>query len=181
MADVTRQGWQRLAGALAPAVVVAGCGGGGIDQFAPACPRPAILRDANDLTRYRGTGRDFLDTALQGRITAINGSCTQDGRRTVVATVQVGMDFTRGPAAVGRTTSVPFFVAVSQGQTVLDKQIYTVQLEFPENTDRLRVTGDSVTLRLPVTATQKADSYQVTTGFQLSPEELAINRQRPAR
>lgn len=167
----------RLA-AVGLAGLVAGCGGGGGDQFAPACPRPAILRDANDLQRFRGSGRDFLDTALLGRITGINGSCTQDGSKAVVATVSVGIELTRGPAAKGRSAEVSFFVAVSQGDRVLDKQVYTVKADFSENTDRVRLTGDSVDLRLPVSKTIKADSYQVTAGFQLTPAELKANRRR---
>lgn len=163
--------------------LLAGCGGnsGGGPKFAPACPRPAILSDANDLQRFRGNGRDFLDTALQGRITSVNGSCSADGSQAVVATINVGVELTRGPAAVGRTADVSFFVAVSQGDRVLDKQVYTIQAEFPENTDRVRLTGDSVDLRLPVNKTMKADTYQVTAGFQLSPAELEANRRRPIR
>ena len=166
--------------ALAVVSSLAGCGDTP-DKFPPACPRPSILGDASDLQRFRGSGRDFLDTTLQGRITSINGSCTQDGRTAVVATVNVEIELTRGPAATGRTTEVAFFVAVSQGDRVLDKQVYTLRAEFPENTDRLRLTGDSVDLRLPVSRTMKADSFQVTTGFQLSPEELEANRRRPSR
>ena len=172
----------RLA-AVGLAGLVVGCGGESGPKVPPACPRPAILRDANDLQRFRGngSGRDFLDTTLQGRITSINGSCTQDGSRAVVATVNVGIELSRGPAATGRTAEVAFFVAVSQGERVLDKQVYTLQAVFPENTDRLRLTGDSIDLRLPVSPTMKADSYQVTAGFQLTPEELEANRRRPAR
>ncbi|MDT7953076.1 MAG: hypothetical protein RQ966_16355 [Acetobacteraceae bacterium] len=170
----------RLAG-LGLIALLAGCGGESGAQFAPVCPRPAILGDAGDLQRFRGQGRDFLDTTLQGRITSINGSCTQDGSRAVVATVSVGMELTRGPAAVGRAADVAFFVAVSQGDRVLDKQVYTLRVVFPENTDRLRLTGDSVDLRLPVSPTMKADTYQVTAGFQLTPEELAENRKRMRR
>ena len=164
--------------ALVPVCLVAGCGGGGIDQFAPACPRPAILRDANDLQRFRGNGQDFLDTTLQGRITSLTGSCAQDGSRIVSATVQVGLELSRGPAAAARATSVSFFVAVSQGDHVLDKQVYTIETVFPENTDRLHLTGEPVTLRLPVTKTVRADAYQITAGFQLTPTELAANRRR---
>ena len=156
---------------------LAGCGSSG-NGFAPACPKPAILRDANDLQRFRGNGRDFLDTSLQGRITSISGDCKRDGSAAVVATVSVGMELTRGPAAVGRDTQAQFFVAVSEGDRVLDKQVYTVRASFPENTDRVQLTGDSVELRLPVTKDKGADAYQVTVGFQLTPAELEANRRR---
>ena len=160
--------------------ILAGCGATG-DQFRPACPRPAILRDANDLQRFRGNRRDVLDTVVQGRITSISGDCKRAGSKTVAATVNVGMELTRGPAANSRTADVAFFVAVSEGDRVLDKQVYTLRAEFPENTDRLRLSGDSVDLILPVTATKSAEAYQVTVGFQLTPAELEANRQRAAR
>ncbi len=160
--------------------LVAGCSNTA-DKFAPACPKPVILRDGGDLQRFRGAGHDFLDTTIQGRITGISGSCKADGSRAVSATVNVGMELMRGPAAVGRATDVAFFVAVSRGDRVLDKQVYTLRAVFPENTDRLRLSGDSVDLMLPVSKDVGAEAYQVTVGFQLSPEELELNRQKNAR
>lgn len=158
---------------------LAGCGSAA-DQFAPACPRPAILRDANDITRFRGERHDFLDTALTGRVTSISGDCKRASSRSVTATVSVGMELTRGPAAAGRLADIAYFVAVSQGDRVLDKQVFTLRAEFPENTDRVRLSGDSVDLALPVEPGTGAESYQVTVGFQLTPQELAYNRERLA-
>ena len=60
----------RLSLAALALPLLSGCGGGG-EQFPPVCPRPAILRDAADLSRYRGTGRDITDSILEGRITGI--------------------------------------------------------------------------------------------------------------
>lgn len=170
----------RLALAAATLPLLASCSGTA-DEFAPACPKPIILRDGGDLQRFKGAGRDFLDTVIQGRVTSISGSCKPDGKGVVAATVTVGMELTRGPAATGRTADVPFFIAVTRGERVLDKQVYTLHALFPENTDRLRLTGDSVDLALPVSKDVGADAYQVTVGFQLSPEELAFNRQRNTR
>lgn len=171
----------RLAFAAAATLpILAGCGGSP-DSFAPACPKPVILRDGGDLQRFRGAGRDFLDTVVQGRITGISGTCKPDGGKAVAATVSVGMELTRGPAATGRAADVAFFVAVSRADRVLDKQVYTLRAVFPENTDRVRLTGDSVDLLLPVSKDVGADAYQVTVGFQLTPEELEYNRQRRVR
>src|SRR3954451_18955901 len=151
--------------------LLAGCGGDEAN-FAPACPRPSILRDANDLHRYRGAGRDITDSVLEGRITSINGSCKRDGSEAVAATVNVGIELVRGPAAPSRVADIAYFVAVSEGDRVLDKQVYQLRARFPENTDRVRLSGDSVDLRLPVSGNKTAASYQVTVGFQLTPEEL---------
>ena len=170
-----------LARRLAAAgLVPLGCGGGG-EGFAPACPDAAILRDAADLTRFRGPGQDLTDMALDGRITGLQGKCTRDGRTAVLTTVTPTLELTRGPAAQGRTAELAYFVAVGQGDRVLDKQVFPLRAEFPPNTDRVRLSGDDVELRLPVKPGETAAAYRVLVGFQLTPEELALNRRRGAR
>lgn len=166
--------------ALLPALLLAGCGAGG-DNFAPPCPGAAIVRDAADITRYRGAGRDLTDAVLDGRITGLGGSCKADGEGFVSTTVSVGMELTRGPAAPGRQAEVSYFVAVLDGERILDKQVFNLRAEFPPNNDRLRLTGDSVELRLPVRPGKGADAYRIQVGFQLTPLELDVNRRRGSR
>lgn len=177
-----RDAWLRIfiVGAL-PSLALAGCGGGTEDAFAPACPGAAIVRDAADLSRFRGGAHDLVDTVLAGRITGINGNCKRDGADTVVTTVQVGIELTRGPAAPGREARVAYFVAVLDGERILDKQAFPLRAEFPANTDRLRLAGDDVELRLPVRPDKTAAAYRIQVGFQLTPEELEYNRQRAQR
>ena len=164
-----------------PLLALAGCGGGTQDAFAPACPSAAILRDAADLSRYRNGQRDLVDTELEGRITGINGSCKRDGAGIVVTTIQVGIELTRGPAAPGRRAEFAYFVAVLDGNAILDKQVFPLRAEFPANADRLRFAGDDVELRLPVRENKTAAAYRIEVGFQLTPEELASNRSRGRR
>jgi hypothetical protein len=164
-----------------PLLALAGCGGGTQDAFAPACPGAAIVRDAADLSRYHGGQRDLVDTELEGRITGINGNCKRDGADTVVTTVQVGIELTRGPAAPGRRAELAYFVAVLDGESILDKQVFPLRAEFPPNADRLRLSGDDVELRLPVRENKTAAAYRIEVGFQLTPEELEANRSRGRR
>jgi len=171
----------RMLGPCAALLTLAGCGSGTEDAFAPACPGAAIVRDAADLSRYRGAGRDLTDTVVEGRITGINGNCKRDGAGTVVTTVQVGIELMRGPAAPGRRAELAYFVAVLDGDRILDKQVFPLRAEFPANADRLRLTGDDVELRLKVKPDKTAAAYRIQVGFQLTPEELERNRQRGRR
>lgn len=161
-------------------LLLSACGASG-DNFAPPCPGAAILRDAADLSRYRGAGRDLTDAVLDARITGLGGSCKQDGPGIVATTVEVGMELTRGPAATNRQAEVAYFVAVVEGERILDKQVFGVRSEFPANTDKLRLTGDPVELRLPVTPSKSASAYRIQVGFQLTPLELEVNRRRGDR
>ncbi len=151
------------------------------DAFAPPCPRPSIPRDFNDLHRFRGAGRDITDSVLEGRITGVNGACARDGADTVVATVSISLELTRGPAAPDRTAEVGYFIAVSEGERILDKQVFRLKAEFPPNTERLRLTGDQVELRLPVSPDKTAAAYRISAGFDVTPAELEYNRQRAGR
>lgn len=165
---------------LAP---LAGCGGDDKQpQFAPACPQAGIVRDAADLSRYGSGGRDLTDLVLDGRVTGVRGSCAPgDTKDTVKTTLQVVIELTRGPAARGRAAEAGYFVAVVDGERILDKRTFNLRAEFPANTDRIRLSGDEVELTLPVSATKTAAAYRVLVGFQLQPAELALNRQRGPR
>ena len=170
--------------AAAVPLALAGCGGD-TESFAPPCPQPTIFRDTGDLHRFRGTqqagGRDIIDSILDGRITDIQGSCKRDGPDTVVATVSVGLELTRGPASNSRLADVAYFIAVSDGDKILDKRVFTLRAEFPPNTEHLRLIGNEVDLRLPVTPKKTAAAYRVSAGFQLTPAELNVNRTLPRR
>ena len=171
---------RRVAAAVLAPLALAGCGGDG-EAFAPACPGAAIVRDAADITRFRGPSRDLTDMALDGRITGLQGKCTRGGRDAVLTTVTPALELTRGPAAQGRTAELAYFVAVGQGERILDKQVFALRAEFPPNTDRVRLSGDDVELRLPVKPGETAAAYRVLVGFQLTPEELELNRSRGPR
>ena len=59
--------------------------------------------------------------------------------------------------------------------------MFPLAAEFPPNTDRVRLTGDDVELRLPTSSGADASAYRIQVGFQLTPAELEVNRQRGQR
>jgi hypothetical protein len=171
--------------ALCAAASLAGlsaCSGGSSgQQFAPVCPTSGILRDGADVTRFRGAGTDLTDMVIDGRITGLGGKCQLDDSKHLRTQLNVRLDLTRGPAARGATQDVAYFVSVSQGDRILDKQIYRLNASFPGNADRARITTDEVDLVLPINDTMQGNSYSILVGFQLTPEELAFNRRRGPR
>jgi hypothetical protein len=76
----------------------------------------------------------------------------------------------------GGETDVPVFLAVTEGETVRDKKVYPVHVVFPPNVDRLFVSSGDIDLALPVSPAKSGASYGIIAGFQLSPDELAVNR-----
>lgn len=171
---------------MAALLSLSGCGGAVQTTFPPTCPHTVILSDAADVTRFRRTasgtpGRDLTDMVLDGKIVTISGSCSRGDNDALKAELTIGIDLTRGPAARGRNDVVPIFVAVTQGQTILDRRVFQIPVGFPPNIDTLRLGSDALTLALPAGAAKQGSSYDVFVGFLLTPMELAENRKRGPR
>lgn len=175
----------RAAGAVLSLGLVAALASscGAYEEFPPACPNLSLLKEGADLTRFRPGGSDLTDMVTDARITAVPAKCSTDAKNPgkVRATLQVTMDIARGPAATGRAVTLTYFVAVTEGERVLDEQDYPLQAGFPSNIDRVSVTGNEIDLLLPVTPKKSAAAYTVYVGLRLTPEELAFNRKKGVR
>ncbi|MGE0224399.1 MAG: hypothetical protein AB7F35_02155 [Acetobacteraceae bacterium] len=157
-----------------------GCGPGR-NEFAPVCPNPIFLRELSDLTRYRpgSAGRDLTDLVLQAKLTSLRGECRPGSRTgTLDTTITVTMEVARGPAMLDPNTELPVFVAVTEGEEILNKQIYPVQVTFPSALGRVNVATPPLELTLPVGANRSGAAYGIIVGFQLTPEERETNRHR---
>jgi hypothetical protein len=161
---------------------LSGCNQPRRDEFAPACPRPALAPGASDITRYRegSNGHDITDLVLEGRITGVNGDCSAGDRGHLAANTTVVFQFSRGPGMQGRTATVPFFVAVSEGDDIRDKQIYSAQVSFPPNVDQTTLSTPPIAMSFPIASGKSGASYTIWAGFQLTEDELSVNRQRGA-
>jgi hypothetical protein len=177
-------GWLPRVAVIAVLLPVLAACGPKRNAFAPVCPRPALLAQAADVDRYRGPGnpgeaRDLTDLILHGRIAGVTGECQPGDSKTQLAVaLTVSLEMTRGPAMPGRQADVQYFVAVTDGDAILDKRVFTTRLGFPPNVDRVTWTSDVANLALPISATKSGAAYAILVGFQLTPDELAANRQR---
>ena len=68
------------------------------------------------------------------------------------------------------------FLAVAEGETILDKQVYLMHVTFPPNQDRVTLGTGQLDLVLPVSATRSGAAYSIIAGFQLTPEQLERDR-----
>ena len=155
--------------ALLLAGLLAGCGPTR-NEFAPPCPGQAILGTAANYDIYRGGSRDLTDLVLHSRIVGMQGTCRPGDRKGQLAvTVRIGVEATRGPAMEGRETDVPVFLAVSEGQTILDKRTVSMRIVFPSNVDRVTLSPGDMNLVLPVKPGKSGAAYTLITGFQVAP------------
>jgi hypothetical protein len=176
-----------VAGVVALPLLLAGCGGGDTPSVVQApCPRIAILADGADLTRFRaGAPRDLTAMVVDARITGFDATCDFAGRDRGAVEVRITPRFEaeRGPAAEGRSLDLPWFVAVSDpGDSVtLERIAASSQVSFPANVARAITTGRTVRFTVRAEEGTRIEEYPVRIAFQLTPDELAFNRQRGAR
>jgi hypothetical protein len=167
----------------APALVfaLASCGPAP-NQFAPACPVPGLVKPLAELVRYRSATHDLRDLVVRARIIDVGGKCQNgDDKNTVVAKVQVAIDVTRGPAMQGDAIGLPVFVAITDSDSIRDKQLFYLPVEFAPNVDNARAIGPEIRMEIFVTPQKTAAAYGVIAGFQLTPEEVAAWRRTNPR
>jgi hypothetical protein len=165
-----------LRAVLLPLLALGSCGPA-VNEFAPACPVPGLMKPLVDLTRYRGASRDFRDLVVRARIVDIVGKCKPgDDKNTVVTTAQVVVDASRGPAMDGDAIGLPVFVAVTTSDTVRDKVEFSMPVEFTHNVDTSHAVSKEIRMEIPVTPQKSGAAYNIIAGFQLTPDEVAAWR-----
>ncbi|TDH60546.1 hypothetical protein E2C06_21600 [Dankookia rubra] len=150
-----------------------------------ACPRPGILAEGADLTRYRpGAVRDLTTLEWDARIAGISGGCNP-GRRNASIEVTLVANFSveRGAGTEGRVIDLPWFVAVvdNRDERILSRRSFTERITFARNETRTTVESGPISLSLPVGEQRRAGDYRIYVSFDLSPEDLAFNIRRGPR
>lgn len=173
---------------LGLSLALAACGGqqpAATATTAP-CPRIVILSDGADLTRHRpGMQRDLTGLALDARIQGFEARCDFAGsdRSGLVVRITPRFEAERGPAAEGRTVDLPWFVVMTDAgdRDILARVAATTRVAFAPNVPRAQAAGPAVQLDMPIGGGRRAADYTLRVSFQLTPEELALNRQRGPR
>jgi hypothetical protein len=171
----------RVVPPLLIALAIGSCGPAK-NQFAPACPVPGLLKPLSDLVRYRAGSVDIRDLVVRARIVNVTGTCEPgDDANIVVAKAQLVLEAQRGPGMTGDAISVPAFIAITEGDTVLDKVTFNLAIEFQRNVDTTTAMSREVRMEIPITPQKSGAAYGIVGGFQLTPEEVAAWRNNNRR
>ena len=163
---------------LAGAALLASCGPEDPNAFAPECVPVGILAQAADMTTYAGPSHDLATLVTQASIVAVNGTCSNADRGHGLHTeANVTITVLRGPAATAHDVTVPYFVAVLHGGQIVAKHELRIEAHFPPNVDRLALKSDPLLLDLPISRRMSSDAYRLEVGLQLTPDQLAYNRE----
>jgi hypothetical protein len=150
-------------------------------DLGPVCPVTAVLSDATTVTKFRpGTpagSRDPATVVFTAEMSQAMLLCDYDRQNNrLQVDVEFAVKATRGPAAQGAEPQLDFFVAiVDADNNVISKTVFHGQ---PEMRGRMTNTyTQSVdNFPVPLAMDKRPYDYEILTGFQLTPDELAYNR-----
>lgn len=147
----------------------------------PVCPATGVLSDAASVTKLRpGTPTAMTrpaDIAFEAVMSQARLDCNYDrNANTLTVSVKFAIKASRGPALSGADPQLPFFVAIIDADNnVLVKNVYNSE---PQMSGRPAATyTESVSnFPVPLAMDRRPSDYEILTGFQLTPDELAYNR-----
>ncbi len=159
--------------AACAALSLAACTGDDVASDTPKsyCPNVAVLQQASTLNSFLPGRSDIAGEMSTVKITGIAGSCVPvDNSDALAIRFKVGFSGVVGPAGSPASITVPYFVSISQDNTVFWKADHSITLNFSADTGTATATSESLLVKLPNTI--PSASTDVLVGIQLTPEQL---------
>jgi hypothetical protein len=142
------------------------------------CPTVAVLQPTGQLTEFTPASEDITDEITSASITGVAGACDfEPDKHAVRIKFQVGFTATNGPANKADVLTLPYFVAIVDGETIVSKQLYSIPVSFDGNVSVAAATSKPLSVELR--NTPRNNRIQVLVGFQLTPEQQIYATDHP--
>ncbi len=142
------------------------------------CPDAAILANTASLPAFDPTkGDDPSGVIYTIAMHGVKTRCDYSKREnTIDADLRVTYTATRPPGGDEAHYRVPFYVAVTTGGEIVEKQVHWLEFDFPKA--QTRVSGEEVVNSIPFDVAKQKRSYEyhLLTGFQLTQAQLDFNK-----
>ncbi len=147
----------------------------------PACPATAVLSDATTVTKLKPDASAAMpktaDVAFQAEMSQAKLDCNYNRNDNKLAvSLSFAIRAARGPAAAMADPQLPFFVAIiDSDNNIVAKSVYTSQPQMSGRASNTYTEAVS-SFPVPLAMDRQPSDYEILTGFQLTPDELAYNR-----
>jgi hypothetical protein len=157
--------------------LLAGCSGGR-NSKAAFCPGAAALADTSRQPMFRqGATADPSNIVYTMEIVGVESSCDYDKKgRDADVSVDIHFRATRAPTGEAAQYNVPYFVAVTQADRIVNKQSFQVQVSFAPGAAVADVTDTVPSTNIKTEEGKKPYDYQVIVGLPLTKQQLDYNR-----
>lgn len=152
--------------------------GDGDKPNAGPCPLIGILYDNARVVQFATPEERFANVAYTGEIQGVRGLCRYVGGDPIVMNLAIDMAFGKGPKGEATSHTYKYWVAVTRKDAApIAKEYFEVTANFKDGADR--VGGTDVIERIVIpraTETTSGANFEILVGFDLTPEQLAFNR-----
>jgi hypothetical protein len=155
-------------------LALAGCNTSKVNN----CPVAVILADASQVTVFRpGAPQDLAGEAYRVALVGISTSCSIN-RKTgeTDSSYRVNFRATRAPSADAAHYTVPYFVAVTQGDELIEKRILQVSFDFAAGDSIATFSESPDDFDIHVANGHQPFEYQLMAGFQMTPAQVDYNK-----
>jgi hypothetical protein len=157
------------------AVLLAGCSSAAKQEN---CPTAAALVDASAQTVFRqGTVPDPGNVLYALQIVRVKTECSVD-KKALEADSSVDVTFraTRAPTGEAVQYTVPYFLAVTQSDRIINKQSFSAQFSFAPGQAAVEFTDSVASTVIHTEKGKRAFDYEILIGLPLTKEQLDYNR-----
>ncbi len=146
--------------------------------LAASCPGTGVLFQASSVTKLRPNGKEPSDAIFAALMGPPVLSCDYDMvDNRVSVDIRFPISLKKG-AAPGGTQRLTYFVAVMDSAgNMLTKRSFDRDVDLGRN-DTATLTEEVDNTEIKLAQDKKPYDYQILTGFQMTPDELAYNRAR---
>ena len=152
----------------------------GCAQKITVCPIPAILVDTSTITIFRpGTTPDLANELYSVRLISAEADCVYNNSTSIVrASMDLTFKATRAPSSEGATYTVPYFVAVHEGNKIFAKRTYNLRFSFAPGAATATIKQAPEQTRILIQNGKLPWNYQLLSGFQMTPEQIEYNQKK---
>ncbi|MBS0282559.1 MAG: hypothetical protein JSR25_15430 [Proteobacteria bacterium] len=155
-------------------LALAGCSSTKVNN----CPVPVVLADASQIAVFRqGASQDLSGEAYRVALTGVSTSCDIN-RKTGETNSSIRLNFraTRAPTTDGARYTVPYFVAVTRGDQMVEKRILNVTFDFAPGASSATFSESPDDFDIHLETGHFPYEYQLMAGFQMTPAQVDYNK-----
>src|ERR1700761_621529 len=155
-------------------LALAGCNTAKVNN----CPVAVILADASQITIFRpGASQDLAGEAYRVALVDISTSCSINKKTGETnSSYRVNFRATRAPSADAAHYTVPYFVAITQGDELIEKRILQITFDFAAGDSIATFSESPDDFDIHVPNGHQPFEYEIMAGFQMTPAQVEYNK-----
>ena len=165
----------RLLAVCAAGIVLSSCSD---DKKIEFCPGMASVLDAYMAATFKpGTPPLPANALYTVEVLNVGGKCSFDKQgKTSDSSLKIKFGATRAAPGDAAQYTVPYFIAVTQGENIITKTVRNVTFSFAAGEKSATFEDDVDSVALVTDGEKKPYDYQILVGLQLTKEQLDYNR-----